>query len=1144
MKQYRLVDNIFGWVAFVIAAFVYCSTIEPTASFWDCPEFITTAYKQEIGHPPGAPFFMLLGNFFTHFASDATQVAKMVNTMSALLSAVCILFLFWTITHLARKLIISDWKEMTTSKLIAIEASGMVGALIYTFSDTFWFSAVEGEVYAFSSAFTAVVFWLILKWEDHADEPHSDRWLVLIAYMTGLSIGVHLLNLLCIPAIVLVYYYKKVPHANLKGSLLALILSFAVVVAVLYGVVPGIITVGGWFELFFVNVLGCPFNTGEIVYIICLVAAVIWGIYETYNATDKNVKRQNIAFILGFGMLGIPFYGYGWSAVICGVIVMAILWFVLGYKRKQEVATGVDETTGITKKKIQLLPLVSARIKNTALLCMLMLMIGYSSYALIVIRSSANPPMDQNSPEDIFTLGSYLSRDQYGDRPLFYGQAYTSQVALQVEGDMCKPEMKEGAPVYQRKEKATADEKDSYFIVSHKNKYQYAQNMFFPRMYDAAHAQAYEDWMGGVDGTEVPYDRCGENIMVKVPSQVDNIRFFLSYQCNFMYWRYFMWNFAGRQNDIQGNGEPEHGNWITGFSFIDDSLYGDQSKLPDDLKNNKGHNVFYCMPLILGLIGLFWQAWYTRKRKVIKNGKEVEESLPIGIQQFWVVFFLFFMTGLAIVIYLNQTPMQPRERDYAYAGSFYAYAIWCGLGVLAIIDLLKEKAKLNGIAISAIVAVITLLVPIQMASQTWDDHDRSNRYTCRDFGQNYLMSLQEKGNPIIFTNGDNDTFPLWYNQEVEGVGTDARVCNLSYLQTDWYIDQMKRPAYNSPSVPITWPRLDFCSGTNEYVTVEPGAKQQILEFYKQNPEAAKKQFGNEPFELKNVLKYWVRSKNPDLHIIPTDTLYVTIDKEAVKKSGMMMASDTIPDKMVISLAGKTALYKGDLMMLETIAQCNWVRPIYVALTVGEENYMNLGDNFVQEGLVNRITPFTTNKPDAKNFDTEKAYHNIMTRFKFGNLKQKGLYIDETTMRMCYTHRRLLAQTALQLLSEHKNKKAIDILKKADVEIPDYNVPIDYMSGGLDMARVWILAGQKQKAAEYVGKVWKTASQYLSYYLSLDANRFAQAQNDCIRQIMIMQSTCEVASMVDQKTAKKYEDQLNKLYTLYHGRGGQMPNAGN
>ena len=1140
MKQYKLVDNIFGWVAFVIATFVYCSTIEPTASFWDCPEFITTAYKQEIGHPPGAPFFMLMGNFFTHFASDTTQVAKMVNTMSALLSAVCIMFLFWTITHLARKLIIGDWKEMTTSKMIAIEASGMVGALIYTFSDTFWFSAVEGEVYAFSSAFTAVVFWLILKWEDHADEPHSDRWLVLIAYMTGLSIGVHLLNLLCIPAIVLVYYYKKVPQANLKGSLIALIVSFLVVVAVLYGVVPGIITIGGWFELFFVNVLGCPFNTGEIVYIICLVASVIWGIYETYNASDKNVKKQNIAFILGFGMLGIPFYGYGWSAVICGVIVMAILWFVLNYKRKQEVVTGVDEATGIAKKKMQLLPLISARVKNTALLCMLMLMIGYSSYALIVIRSSANPPMDQNSPEDIFTLGSYLSRDQYGDRPLFYGQAYTSQVALEVDGNMCKPVMKEGAPVYQRKEKASKDEKDSYFVVSHKNKYVYAQNMLFPRMYSSAHAQAYEDWLGGVDGTDVPYDRCGENIMVKVPSQIDNLRFFLSYQCNFMYWRYFMWNFAGRQNDIQGNGEPEHGNWISGFSFIDDALYGDQSKLPDDLKANKGHNVFYCMPLILGLIGLFWQAWYTRKRKVMKNGVETEETLPIGIQQFWVVFFLFFMTGLAIVIYLNQTPMQPRERDYAYAGSFYAYAIWCGLGVLAIIDLLKQKMKLSGTAVSAIVAVVTLLVPIQMASQTWDDHDRSNRYTCRDFGQNYLMSLQEKSNPIIFTNGDNDTFPLWYNQEVEGVGTDARVCNLSYLQTDWYIDQMMRPAYDSPSVPITWPRLDFCSGTNEYVSVEPEAKQQILDFYKEDPVNAKKQFGAEPFELKNILKYWVRSKNPDMHFIPTDTLYVTIDKEAVKKSGMMMATDSIPDKMVISLAGKNALYKGDLMMLEMLAQCNWTRPLYVALTVAEENYMNLGENFVQEGLVNRITPFTTNVPGAKRFDTEKTYHMIMTRFKFGNLKQKGLYIDETTMRMCYTHRRLLGQTALQLIAEGKKQKAINILKKAEVEIPTYNVPLDYMNGGIDMARGWLMTGQKAKGKEYVEAIWKNASQYLNYYLSLPNDKFLMSQNDCIRQIMIMQNICDVAGMVSPQLEQKYQKQLNNLYTLYHGRGGKMP----
>ena len=433
MKQYKLVDNVLGWLAFLIAAFVYCSTIEPTASFWDCPEFITTGYKLEIGHPPGAPFFMLTANLFSQFASNPADVARMVNMMSALLSATTIMFLFWTVTNLTRKLILKDWNGLTTAKLIVIEGAGLVGALIYTFSDTFWFSAVEGEVYAYSSAFTAIVFWLILKWEDHADEPHSDRWLVLIAYMTGLSIGVHLLNLLCIPAIVLVFCYRKFPHIELKGSLIALLVSFAIVTAVLYGVVPGIITVGGWFELFFVNVLGCPFNTGEIIYILLLVATVLWAIYESY--TDKSEKRSNISFVASVAMLGIPFYGYGWSAVLIGIVVLVILWFALNYKHT------------VDKKKVSY---VTSRIKNTTLLCLLMLMIGYSSYALIVIRSTANPPMDQNSPEDIFTLGSYLSRDQYGDRPLGYGQAYTSQIALQVDGDMCKPEMSEGAPIYAR----------------------------------------------------------------------------------------------------------------------------------------------------------------------------------------------------------------------------------------------------------------------------------------------------------------------------------------------------------------------------------------------------------------------------------------------------------------------------------------------------------------------------------------------------------------------------------------------------------------------------------------------------------------------------------------------------------------------
>ena len=1104
MKQYRLVDNVLGWLAFLISAFVYCSTIEPTASFWDCPEFITTGYKLEIGHPPGAPFFMLTANLFSQFASDPSDVARMVNTMSALLSATTILFLFWTITHLTRKLILKDWADLTLSKLIAIEASGMVGALIYTFSDTFWFSAVEGEVYAYSSAFTAVVFWLILKWEDHADEPHADRWLVLIMYMTGLSIGVHLLNLLCIPAIVLVYCYRKFPNIETKGSLVALVISFVVVAAVLYGVVPGIITVGGWFELFFVNVLGMPFNTGEIVYIFLLVASVIWAIYESYTA--KNIRRENISFLLAFAMLGVPFYGYGWSAVVIGVIVLAVLWFILNHKKIVE------------KKPIYT---ISSRLKNTVLLCMLMLMIGYSSYAVIVIRSDANPPMDQNSPEDIFTLGSYLSRDQYGDRPLLYGQAYTSQVALDVEGNMCKPRVEEGAPIYSRVEKKSADERDRYFVVSHKNKYIYAQNMLFPRMHDQAHTASYEQWMGGVDGTEVPYDRCGEPMTVKMPSQLENIRFFLSYQCNFMYWRYFMWNFAGRQNDIQGHGELEHGNWITGIPLIDNARLGDQSKLPDDLKNNKGHNVFYCLPLILGLIGLFWQSFRGRR----------------GIRQFWVVFFLFFMTGLAIVVYLNQTPVQPRERDYAYAGSFYAYAIWCGMGVAAIIDLLKKWLKRDNVVTTAVVSLACLLVPIQMASQTWDDHDRSGRYTCRDFGQNYLMTLQDKGNPIIFTNGDNDTFPLWYNQDTEGVRTDARVCNLSYLQTDWYIDQMKRPAYDSPAVPITWPRLDYCSGTNEYVQVEPRLKSQILDFYKSNPEQAEQQFGKEPFELSNIMKYWVRSNDADMHVIPTDTLYVTIDKEAVRKSGMMMACDSIPDKMVISLAKKNALYKGDLMMLEMIANCNWTRPIYVALTVGAENYMNLGDNFIQEGLANRISPFTTNAPGAKNFDSEKTYNNLMNRYKYGGLSTKGLYIDETVMRMCYTHRRLFGQLALNLIAEHKDDKALKVLQKAEKEIPDYNVPYNYISGGLDFARAYALLGQKKRANEILNKVWNHSAQYAQWYLGLAQSRFTQSQRDCMMHLSIMNQASELYGLIDKKQADEKAKTLNTLYNMYVGKGG-------
>ncbi len=1094
MKHYKLINNIVGWLTFAVAAWVYCSTIEPTASFWDCPEFITTAYKLEVGHPPGAPFFMITGNLFTQLTHDPAKVAGMVNTMSALFSALCILFLFWSITHLTRKLVGTGGVVSTWAQLITVEASGVVGALVYTFSDTFWFSAVEGEVYAYSSLFTALVFWLALKWEEHADEPHSDRWLVLICYLTGLSIGVHLLNLLCLPAIVLVFYYRKFPNANLKGSLLALVLSFVLIAVVLYGIVPGIVKVGGWFELLFVNVLSCPFNTGLIIYIILLIAAVLWAIWE--STAQKSRNRMTASYCLGIAMLGIPFYGYGVSSIVIGVIVLCVVALLLKWRYS------VGALKGTYK--------VSARIMNTSLLCMLLIMVGYSSYAVIVIRSTANTPMDQNSPEDIFTLGSYLSREQYGDRPLFYGPGYNSQVKLRVEGDYCIPVSKKGAPVYQRVEKKTPDEPDRYEVLRYNMDYVYAQNMLFPRMYSDRHKQAYEDWMGGVKGHSEEYDNCGRKTIVKMPTMGENLYFFISYQLNFMYWRYFMWNFAGRQNDIQGNGEPEHGNWITGIKWFDNMRLGDQSLLPSDLKNNKGHNVFYALPLLLGLLGFFWQVC---KGNVTRND---------GVKQFWIVFFLFFMTGIAIVVYLNQTPLQPRERDYAYAGSFYAFAIWCGLGVAAIADLLNQVLK-NKTACAS-VSCLCVLVPIQMGCQTWDDHDRSGRYTCRDFGKNYLQSLQQEGNPIIYTNGDNDTFPLWYGQETEGFRTDARVCNLSYLQTDWYIDQMKRPAYDSPAVPIGWKRIQYVSGTREGLRVYPDALEQVMEYYKDDPAAMREALGDNPYELSNIMERWILNDSPDLQIIPTDSIVITVDKDAVLKSGMMIAADSIPDVMHISLAGRNNVYKSELMIYEMLRQCNWLRPIYVAVTVGSDNYGDLAKNFVQEGLAYRITPFNTDE-SGRRVDTGKMYDNLMNRFQYGGLDNPDIYLDETVMRMCYTHRRMFSLLGMELLKEGKKEEAKKLMLKCEKEIPSTTVPHCWQSGSLDIARVWVGLNQPKKADEIATQIARNSSEYLEWYLSLPRRFATQSAREFSYYLYQLRDAVELLYMSNSGQADEYGSQL-------------------
>lgn len=1039
---YKRLNTILGWLVFVIAAVTYCMTIEPTASFWDCPEFITTGYKLEVGHPPGAPIFMLTANLFSQFTNDPSKVAMMVNTMSALLSALCILFLFWSITMLVKKLVAKD-SQPTAWQMVSIFGSGIVGALAYTWSDTFWFSAVEGEVYAYSSFCTAVTFWLILKWEENYDQPHSARWLVLIAYLIGVSVGVHLLNLLCITAIVLVYYFKKSDAPTWKGGILAFCLSGVIIAAVLYGIVPGIVKVGGWFELLFVNSLGMPFNTGLIIYIILLVGVLVWSVYETQRG-DRD-KLMYLSFLLTTALAGIPFYGHKASGILLGIVILGAAGFYLFSKAVSEKAKP------------------GANVLNTIMLCVMSIVIGYSSYAVIVIRSTANPPMDQNSPEDIFSLGDYLAREQYGSRPLFYGQTYASEYKYDQKGYV---QFNTNGKTYGRKEKSNAAEKDSYYVMDEKREYLYAQNMLFPRMYssDGSHVSQYKAWCGGIKGHQVN----GIQGKVTIPTQMENLKFFFRYQVNFMYWRYFMWNFAGRQNDTQNQyGEQEYGNWITGIGFIDKMLVGGNQKLLPDAFKGKGRNVFYCLPLLLGIIGLLWQ---------FGKGKD-------GMRQFIVVLALFLMTGLAIVVYLNQTPLQPRERDYAYAGSFYAFAIWIGMGVAAISELIR---KIAGEKLSPVIATaLCLLVPIQMVGQTWDDHDRSGRYACRDFGQNYLTSLPEQGNPIIFTNGDNDTFPLWYNFETEGFRTDARCCNLSYLMTDWYIDQMKRPAYDSPALPISFERIDYETGTNDVVQVDANAKQALLK----NNDA---QTVDNSLELHNVLEYWIKKH----HIIPSDTIWLKIDKAAVLSSGMMIPDclkgatleetmANIPDRMVISLKGRRAIYKNELMLLDMLAHSNWERPLYMATTVPESSYLGLRNYFVLEGLAYRITPFNWNQLTGRTFpvDSEKMYANLM-QFKFGGLDNPDVYLDQTNRRMCMSHRRLFAQLAEQLLREGKKDKAVEILNRVDAGISPELMPHDEVVD-LEFSQLYMATGEIEKGKKIISDITDNYMSQMYWYNSMN-----------------------------------------------------------
>ncbi len=1081
MKSFKTMNTLFGWISFLIAWVVYALTIEPTASFWDCGEFITSAFKLQVGHPPGAPFFNLTGNFFTLFAKDPSQVAIMVNLMSATLSAFTILFLFWTITHIAKKIIVQNGSEITLSQSITIIGSGLIGSLVYAFSDTFWFSATEAEVYAYSSFFTAIVFWLILKWEDQHDKAGSDKYLILIAYLMGLSIGVHLLNLLTIPALVLVYYFRKTEKVSLKGGTWALLISFAILGFIMYGFIPQFIANAGIAELFFVNTLGFSFNTGAFFYYFTTIAVLVWAIIELYSK-KPSATRIKVSFIGSLILLGIPFL---LGSLLLGLVLLSILIFYF----------------------IKLKEKISIRLLSTIMISLTMMLIGYSSYALIVIRSAANPPMDQNSPDNIFALQSYLNREQYGDRPLFYGAYYSAEPKLIEEDGYCKPSVKEGAKTWGQAEKTSPNEKDRYIVTGTKFELEYDSQFktIFPRLHSSneSHIKAYNSWIT-IQGKTVKYDKCGRIIDVVVPTFGENLRFFFSYQLNYMYWRYFLWNFSGRQNDLQGSGEVTRGNWITGFNFIDNYLVGDQTNLPPDLAENKAHNAYFMLPLLLGIIGIIYQLMWSNKK---------------GNQAFWVIGWLFFMTGIAIVMYLNQGPSEPRERDYAYAGSFYAFSIWIGFGVAGIAKWLESK-KINPTLAAIIALLLAAPAPIIMAQQNWDDHDRSNRYVVRDFAQNYFNSLAP--NAIIFTNGDNDTFPLWYTQEVEGtaVSLDKRVCNLSYLNTDWYIDQMKRPAYASAPLPISWGRETYGEGKRNYA-------------YAYNLMTG-------TVDLKDAL-HFLASDDPRTKqdprtgdtrdFIPATTLSLAVNADNLVKQGAISADEkgSVLPAIEFKLQDRQLLTKSELMILEMLAQNNWERPIYYAVTVGSEMHLGLRKYFQLEGLAYRIVPRTDSIPTGT-VHTDMMYDNMMNKFKFGNIADPSVYLDENILRMSRVQRQMFSSLVGALLEEGDSIRALKALDYCMKVVPGTTVPHDFSSTSL--AEYYYMLGEKEKATDLINTIGNRSIAYLEWISKLSPQKKASAAYDTHIQLSSLRNIAYITQNYDEKTFEKYYASLMQYASIF------------
>jgi len=978
--MFKKVNNIIGWIIFAIASIVYLLTVEPTAGWWDVGEYVSTSYKLQVGHPPGAPLFQLMGRFFSLFAFGNTEnVALMINIMSVFSSSFTILFLFWTITRLARKLVVlPDSKQ----SLFPIMASGIVGALAYTFSDSFWFSAVEGEVYAMSSLFTAAVFWAILKWEEVADSKYSYRWLILIAFLMGLSIGVHLLNLLAIPAITYVVYFKKFKKTDWKGFVLAGLISLFVLSFIMYFIIPITVKLAGSFELFFVNVIGLPFNSGSIIFFIAIISLIVWAIRFTQ-------------------------------------------------KRKKLIA-------------------------HVAILSITFILIGYSSFLMLVIRANANPPINENDPKDAISMLAYLLREQYGTWPLLYGQYYNADVT----------DWKDKSPTY------IPDEKSGKYIITDSGKesepmYNPELSGLFPRMWSnqkEEHIEMYENYKSS-RGTPVKVtDREGKESIVYKPAFADNLSFFVSYQLGHMYFRYFMWNFAGRQNDVESQPNIRDGNWISGIKFIDSFRLGNQDKLPIR-SQNVANNTFYFLPFLLGLIGLFFH--------INRNAKD-----------FWIVLLLFVMTGIAIIVYLNFTPHQPRERDYAYAGSFYAYAIWIGLGLLPIINLLKNKL---GLKMSSVLVGITtlLLVPGIMASEGWDDHNRAGKTTSRDFAYNYLSSCEP--NSILFVNGDNDTFPLWFIQEVEGYRTDVRVVNYMLSSGSWYVHQLSRKIYNSERIPLSIPVEKYNKGINDYVPITDRLEgthelKDVIEFIKSDHASSK---------IQTV-------SGSSLNYAPTRFVKIKLDKNRLIETGTVPADKIgeVPDSLSWRIGGN-ALYKNDLMLLDLLASNNWERPIYFANPSSVKKIVGLDEYMHLEGFVYRLRPYKAEGyiKNMGGIDPNKSYDLLVNVAKYGNLEKENISVDRESYRNSGIPKNNLLRVAEAFLDRADilaledsvvnaskiadyTRKAIEALDTYVRYFPNHKIHFDmYM---IPHAESYLRAGAKEKASFVIDALYNYYTSELEY----------------------------------------------------------------